>query len=50
MLVSYYRHCVSIILQRAQAIAILQRAITLCQGFSSLSHIIANAPSLLADL
>jgi hypothetical protein len=50
MFVSYYRQRVSIALQCVQAIAILQQAITLGRGFSSLPHIITNAPPSLADL
>jgi len=38
MLVSYYRHCVSIALQRAQVIMIFQWAAALGWGSSSLSH------------
>jgi hypothetical protein len=33
-----------------QAIVILQQVVAFGQGFSSLPHIIANAPSSLADL
>ncbi len=50
LLVSHYQLCVSIALQRAQAIMILQKAATLGRGSSFLSHIITNAPPSLSDL
>jgi hypothetical protein len=50
MLVAYYRQHMFITLQHAQAIMILQWAIALGQGSSSLPHIIASAPPSLADL
>lgn len=49
-----FSHCapppMSIALQHAQAIAILQQAAALGQGSSSLPHIIASAPLSLSDL
>jgi len=50
MLVSYYQQRMSMALQCAQAIAILQWATTFGWGFSSLAHIKASAPPWLADL
>jgi hypothetical protein len=50
MLVAYYQQCMSITLQHAQAIMILQRAITLGEGSSFLPHIIADASTSLAYL
>lgn len=39
MVISYYGHCVSVALKHAQAIPILQRAVTLWRGSLSLLHI-----------
>ncbi len=50
MFVSHYQLCVSIALQRAQAITILKRVATLGRSSSFLPHIIANAPLSLVDL
>jgi hypothetical protein len=50
MLVFYYGQHVSITLQHAQAIAILQRTTTLGRGSSSLPHIIVNASPPLTNL
>jgi hypothetical protein len=50
MLVFYYRQHVSITLQHAQAMVILQQVVTLGRGLSFLPHIIVNAPSLVANL
>jgi hypothetical protein len=50
MLVSNYQQRVSIALQCAQAITILQWVATLGQGFSSCPHIIVSAFLSLIDL
>jgi presenilin-like A22 family membrane protease len=50
MLVFCYRQHVSIALQHAQAIAILQWVVALGQVSSSLPHIIASAPTSLVNL
>ncbi len=50
MCISYYQQHVSIALQHVQAIVIFQHDMVLGKHSSSLSHIIANALSLLANL
>jgi len=50
MFISYCWHCVSIIFQPVQAIAIFQSAITIEKHSSSFSHITTSAPLLLANL
>ncbi len=50
MLVFYYWQHLSIALQCAQAIMILQRAIALGRNFSFLPHVIISAPPSLANL
>jgi len=50
MFISPYRQHVSIALQCAKAIAILQWATTFGRGSSSLPHIIASAPLSLTNL
>jgi hypothetical protein len=50
MLISCYKQRVSIILECAQTITILQWVAMLSHNFSSFPHILANAPTSLADL
>jgi hypothetical protein len=50
MLIFYYRYCMSITLQCAQAITFIRQVASLGWGSSSLSHIIASAPSSLTNL
>jgi len=50
MLIFHYRQQMSITLQRAQAITILQQVSMLNHSSSSFPHIPANAPSSIADL
>jgi hypothetical protein len=50
MFISLYKQWVSIALQHAQAIAILQWVATFSESSSSLPHIPANAPPSLVDL
>jgi hypothetical protein len=50
MLISHYRQRVSIVLHRVQAIAILRWVAMFSHSFSSLPHILINAPPPLADL
>jgi len=48
MFVFYYKQHLSIALQHAQAMAILQQVVTLGWGSSFFPHIIVSAPSLVA--
>jgi hypothetical protein len=50
MFISHYKQRVSMTLQRTQAIAIFQQAVTLNHSSSSLSHIPTSAPPSLVDL
>jgi len=50
MFVFYYKQHMSITLQHAQAMAILQQVVTFGQGSSFLPHVIISAPSLVANL
>jgi hypothetical protein len=50
MLISYCWHCVSIVLQHVQAIAIFQSSLTIGKHSSSFPHITTSAPLLLANL
>jgi len=50
MFISHYQQCVSIALQCAQAITILQWTSTFGRSSSFLPHIIGNAPSSLTNL
>jgi hypothetical protein len=50
MFICHYWQCVSIALQRVQAIMILQQIVALGKGFLSLPHIIGSAPPSLTNL